>query len=166
MINNMIPISLDGKPCISEAYSILLIYNSINLILVRVERKSLIRKTLILIRVPFVPDTFSAAVVTTIGRTRPVLVCPQPCFVPVSSSPCSSTPADRSRGMNPRMLAPRHPHPVRSSVPTRVDPRRSPNDHVVIDRVRHSEDPRRHASRGRGQRQSTCCPVHCLLECP
>jgi len=57
MINNMISISLDGKPCISEAYSVLYIYNSINLILVRVERKSLIRKTLILIRVPFVSET-------------------------------------------------------------------------------------------------------------
>src|SRR5208282_5646389 len=57
MINNMISISLDGKPCVSEAYSILFIYNSINIILVRVERKSLIRKTLILIRVPFAPDT-------------------------------------------------------------------------------------------------------------
>src|SRR5271157_3270179 len=54
MINNMISISRDGKPCVSEDYSILFIYNSINLILVRVERKSLIRKTLILIRVPFV----------------------------------------------------------------------------------------------------------------
>src|SRR5208337_4781588 len=54
MINNMISISLDGKPCVSEVYSVLFIYNSINLILVRVERKSLIRKTLILIRVPFV----------------------------------------------------------------------------------------------------------------
>src|SRR5208283_4855859 len=53
MINNMISISLDGKPCISEAYLVVFIYNSINLILVRVERKSLIRKTLILIRVPF-----------------------------------------------------------------------------------------------------------------
>src|SRR5271157_4530398 len=57
MINNMISISLDGKPCVSEAYSILLIYNSITLILVRVERKSLIRKTLILIQVPFVTAT-------------------------------------------------------------------------------------------------------------
>src|SRR5271157_2937754 len=54
MINNMIFISLDGKPCVSEAYGVLLIYTSGNLILVRVERKSLIRKTLILIRVPFV----------------------------------------------------------------------------------------------------------------
>src|SRR5271157_1141155 len=60
MINNMISISPYGKPCVSEAYSILFIYNSLTLILVRVERKSLIRKTLILIRVPFVPDTFSA----------------------------------------------------------------------------------------------------------
>ena|SRR5208337_1389695 len=58
MINNMISISLDGKPCVSEAYYVLFIYNSINLILVRVERKSLIRKTLILIRVPFVAVTF------------------------------------------------------------------------------------------------------------
>src|SRR5208337_4439778 len=62
MINNMISISLDGKPCVSEAYSILCIYNSITLILVRVERKSLIRKTLILIRVPFVTDTELATV--------------------------------------------------------------------------------------------------------
>src|SRR5271157_5563602 len=61
MINNMISISLDGKPCVSEAYSILFIYNSINLILVRVERKSLIRKTLILIRVPFLSRRFSDA---------------------------------------------------------------------------------------------------------
>src|SRR5208337_3870057 len=53
MINNMISISLDGKPYVSEAYSVLCIYHFINLILVRVERKSLIRKTLILIRVPF-----------------------------------------------------------------------------------------------------------------
>src|SRR5271157_2582699 len=60
MINNMISISPYGKPCVSEAYSILFIYNSLTLILVRVERKSFIRKTLILIRVPFVPDTFSA----------------------------------------------------------------------------------------------------------
>src|SRR5208282_5355787 len=60
IINNMISISLDGKPCVSESYSILFIYTSINLILVRVERKSLIRKTLILIRVPFVSDTLSA----------------------------------------------------------------------------------------------------------
>src|SRR5208337_1418697 len=59
MINNMISISLDGKPCVSEAYYVLFIYNSINLILVRVERKSLIRKTLILIRVPFVSVRFS-----------------------------------------------------------------------------------------------------------
>src|SRR5271157_413698 len=59
MINNMISISLDGEPCVSDAYSTLFIYNSINLILVRVERKSLIRKTLILIRVPFVAVTFS-----------------------------------------------------------------------------------------------------------
>jgi len=36
----------------------LFIYNSINLILVRVERKSLISKTLILVRVPFVAVTF------------------------------------------------------------------------------------------------------------
>src|SRR5271157_2569753 len=57
MINNMISISLDGKPCVSESYSVLFIYNSIHLILVRVERKSLIRKTLILIRVPFVSGT-------------------------------------------------------------------------------------------------------------
>src|SRR5271157_3781469 len=57
IINNMISISLDGKPCVSEAYSVLFIYNSINLILVRVERKSLIRKTLVLIRVPFVTAT-------------------------------------------------------------------------------------------------------------
>src|SRR5271157_4187137 len=63
MINNMISISLDGKPCVSEAYSLLCIYNSINLILVRVERKSLIRKTLILIRVPFVSDVFLDLVV-------------------------------------------------------------------------------------------------------
>src|SRR5271157_2502228 len=61
MINNMISISLDGKPCVSESYSIVVIYISIHLILVRVERKSLIRKTLILIRVPFVPDTLSAS---------------------------------------------------------------------------------------------------------
>ena|SRR5208337_2377755 len=53
IINNMISISLDGKPYVSEAYSVLFIYNFIYLILVRVERKSLIRKTLILIRVPF-----------------------------------------------------------------------------------------------------------------
>src|SRR5271157_1752679 len=53
MINNMISISPYGKPCVSAAYSILFIYNSLTLILVRVERKSLIRKTLILIRVPF-----------------------------------------------------------------------------------------------------------------
>ena len=33
------------------------IYNSINIILVRVERKSLIRKMLILIRVPFDSET-------------------------------------------------------------------------------------------------------------
>src|SRR5208337_1433537 len=59
MINNMSSISLDGKPCVSEAYSVLFIYNAINLILVRVERKSLIRKTLILIRVPFMAVTFS-----------------------------------------------------------------------------------------------------------
>ncbi len=57
MTNNMIFISLDGKPCVSDAYSVLFIYNFINLILVRVERKSLIRKTLILIRVPFVSVT-------------------------------------------------------------------------------------------------------------
>src|SRR5208337_202801 len=57
MINNMISISPYGKPCVSEAYSILFIYNSLTLILVRVERKSLIRKTLILIRVPFVSAT-------------------------------------------------------------------------------------------------------------
>src|SRR5208337_4709503 len=59
MINNMVSISLYGKPCVSEAYSLLFIYNSLTLILVRVERKSLIRKTLILIRVPFVAVTFS-----------------------------------------------------------------------------------------------------------
>src|SRR5271157_2399206 len=59
MINNMISISLDGKPCVSEAYSVLFISNSIHLILVRVERKSLIRKTLILIRVPFETATKS-----------------------------------------------------------------------------------------------------------
>jgi len=57
MINNMISISLDGKPCVSDAYSVFVIYNSINLILVRVKRKSLIRKTLILIRVPFETET-------------------------------------------------------------------------------------------------------------
>ena len=65
MINNMISISLDGKPCVSEAYSVLFIYNFIDLILVRVERKSLIRKTLILIRVPFtIPPDNIASVVT------------------------------------------------------------------------------------------------------
>src|SRR5208337_196126 len=53
MINNMISISLDGKPCVSEAYSVIVIHTSINIMLIRVERKSLIRKTLILIRVPF-----------------------------------------------------------------------------------------------------------------
>src|SRR5208337_1338815 len=57
MINNMISISLGGKPYVSEAYSVLCIYHFINLILVRVERKSLIRKTLILIRVPFESGT-------------------------------------------------------------------------------------------------------------
>jgi len=53
-------------------------------------------------------DTFSAAVVTTIGRTRPVVVCPQPCFVPVlvhaggslegneSSEACSTTSSPRA----------------------------------------------------------------------
>ena len=53
MINNMISISLDGKPCVSEAYSVIVIHTSINIMLIRVERKSLIRKMLILIRVPF-----------------------------------------------------------------------------------------------------------------
>src|SRR5208337_2900120 len=53
MSNNMISMSHDGKPCVSEAYSVLFLYNFIHLILVRVVRKSLIRKTLILIRVPF-----------------------------------------------------------------------------------------------------------------
>src|SRR5271157_4573786 len=60
MINNMISISPYGKPCVSEAYSILFIYNSLTLILVRVERKSLLRKTLILIRVPFHTESLSA----------------------------------------------------------------------------------------------------------
>ncbi len=71
MINNMISISLDGKPCVSEAYSVLFIYNSITLILDRVERKSLIRKTLILIRVPFVAVTFSPSG-TGRWRARPI----------------------------------------------------------------------------------------------
>src|SRR5208282_3923672 len=44
MINNMISISLDGKPCVSEAYSVIVIHTSINIMLIRVERKSLIRK--------------------------------------------------------------------------------------------------------------------------
>ena len=43
----------------------MVIYNCINLILVKVERKSLIRKTLILIRVPFVAVTFSVSVAVT-----------------------------------------------------------------------------------------------------
>ena len=82
------------------------------------------------------------------------------------SSPCSSTPVGRLPGMNPPMLAPRHPHLERSSAPTKVVRRRSLNDHVVVDRVRHPEEPRRHASRGRAHRRSTCCPVYCVLECP
>src|SRR5271157_4360900 len=68
IINNMISISLDGKPCVSEADSILFIYNSINLILVRVERKSLIRKTLILIRVPFHPEVNFRLIAIEIGH--------------------------------------------------------------------------------------------------
>ena len=91
---------------------------------------------------------------------------PAVCALNRVSSPCSSTPVGRLPGMNPPMLAPRHPHLERSSAPTKVVRRRSLNDHVVVDQVRHSEDPRRHASRGRGHRQSTCCPVHCVLECP
>src|SRR5271157_2627311 len=67
MINNMISISLDGKPCVSKAYSVLFIYNSITLILVRVKRKSLIRKTLILIRVPFDPEALSRVPVPFAG---------------------------------------------------------------------------------------------------
>src|SRR5271165_6645894 len=91
---------------------------------------------------------------------------PAVCALNRVSSPCSSMPVGRLPGMNPPMLAPRHPHLGRSSAPTKVVRRRSLNGHVVVDRVRHSEDPRRHASRGLAHRQSTCCPVYCVLECP
>src|SRR5271166_3121039 len=58
IINNMISISLDPKPRVSEDYSIICIYISVYL-LKKSESYSLIHKTLLLIRVPFVPDTYS-----------------------------------------------------------------------------------------------------------
>jgi len=70
IINNMISISLDRKPCVSEAYSVFLTLTYINILLIRVDRKSLIHKTLILIRVPFVPDTLSAPVPDTLSAPR------------------------------------------------------------------------------------------------
>src|SRR5271157_985382 len=73
MINNMISISLDGKPCVSESYSILFMYNTVHLILVRVERKSLIRKTLMLIRVPFTTDSDSVTQLVEYQRNIGVL---------------------------------------------------------------------------------------------
>ncbi len=98
MINNMISISLDGKPCVSEAYSVLFIYNSINLILVIVERKSLIRKTLILIRVPFVTATKSGEsdlenTESTSKRGKPTIVSSvfhgaEPCIRAPIAWPC------------------------------------------------------------------------------
>src|SRR5271157_530306 len=80
IINNMISISLYGKPCVSDAYSILFIYNSLTLILVRVERKSLIRKTLILIRVPFVAVTFSPPALGGTWQILFIIRHPRPCM--------------------------------------------------------------------------------------
>src|SRR5208282_2562458 len=109
MINNMISISLDGKPCVSEAYSVLFIYNSINLILVRVERKSLIRKTLILIRVPFASGTekrLSCIGVPVIGsrhlmRLQGHLVLKLVTFVPLLSWQASHQ--KTTRGNQPKL---------------------------------------------------------------
>src|SRR5208282_2942755 len=102
MINNMISISLDGKPCVSEDYSVLFIYNSINLILIRVERKSLIRKTLILIRVPFVSDTLSAPQGSNpLGPPGPE---PMTCGGP--SGQRRSTDRDDQRGRGPSRCPP------------------------------------------------------------
>src|SRR5271165_6527011 len=57
VINNMISISPDPKPRVSETYVIFNIFTSVDLCSRRVTRNSLSHKTLLLIRVPFVPDT-------------------------------------------------------------------------------------------------------------
>jgi len=57
VINNMISISLDPKPSVSEAYSIFYILTAVDICWRRVDRNSLIHKMLLLIRVPFVSGT-------------------------------------------------------------------------------------------------------------
>src|SRR5208337_1571206 len=113
MINNMISISLDGKPCISESYSVLFIYHSINLILVRVERKSLIRKTLILIRVPFETATKFGEYGRKKRRQPPVTVASLRLFLRSSTGP--------NRRFQPQSLG-RVRDPVRiAEGPTAID---------------------------------------------
>src|SRR5271165_7611675 len=55
VINNMISISPDPEPRVSETYVIFNIFISVDLYSRRVTRNSLSHKTLLLIRVPFVP---------------------------------------------------------------------------------------------------------------
>ncbi len=57
IVNNMISLSLDPKPSVSEAYSIFYISIDIDICRRRVDRNSLSHKMLLLIRVPFLPDT-------------------------------------------------------------------------------------------------------------
>jgi len=60
IINNMISISPDLKPSVSEAYSIFYILTSVAICCRRVDRNSLIHKTLLLIRVPFGSGSYSS----------------------------------------------------------------------------------------------------------
>ena len=110
MINNMISISLDGKPCVSETYSILFIYNYINLILIRVERKSLIRKMLIPIRVPFDSETSLARKGSGMVQLR-IFAVDQSGVAGVELATAGEPPARQPRiwGRRPSGVDPSHP---------------------------------------------------------